>query len=294
MQGGANIARRPSAKDMAGKKASKSSRSSRHRSRHRLAGGTPVATASSPASNIPGTHPRSRPLRLHGTIARELGILIVSGQYRPGDRLDDEISASDRLQVSRGAYREAVRILAAKGLVESRPKVGTRVSEPGHWHLLDPDVLSWIFKDDPDEKLLLDLFELRDIIEPRAAALAAARRTGKQVATMKRALDDMARHTLATEKGRRADQDFHGVLLAASGNAFIVSLTSSVNAAIAWTTIFKQRAAPLPRDPMPDHIRVFEAVKAGDPEAAQAAMKNLVRLALLDTKEAGSRKGAHE
>ena len=274
---------------MAGKKAPKSSRSSRQPSRHTLAGSTVVATAASPAANIPSTAQQRQPLRLHGTIARELGTLIVSGRYRPGERLDDEISASGRFQVSRGAYREAVRILAAKGLVESRPKVGTRVSDPEHWHLLDPDVLSWIFEDDPDEKLLLDLFELRDLIEPRAAALAAERRTARQIAAMQRALHDMARHTLATEKGRRADQDFHGALLAASGNAFIVSLTSSVNAAIAWTTIFKQRAAPLPRDPMPDHLRVFEAVRAADREAAHAAMKNLVRLALLDTNEARSR-----
>lgn len=273
------------------KKAPKSSHGSR--SRHAPAD-NPSAPAPSPPSNIPGAREHRAPLRLHGTIARELGILIVSGGYRPGDRLDDEVSAADRLQVSRGAYREAVRILAAKGLVESRPKVGTRVSEPGHWHLLDPDVLSWIFDGDPDEKLLFDLFELRDMIEPRAAALAAERRTARQLATMKRALDDMARHTLATEKGRRADQAFHGALLAASGNAFLVSLTSSVNAAIAWTTIFKQRSAPLPRDPMPDHVRVFETVRAGDREAAHVAMKNLVRLALLDTNDARSRKNARE
>lgn len=185
-------------------------------------------------------------------------------------------------------------MLAAKGLVESRPKVGTRISEPEHWHLLDPDVLSWIFEDDPDDRLLRDLFELRDIIEPRAATLAAERRTAPQISTMKRALDDMARHTLATEKGRRADQAFHSALLAASGNAFIISLASSVNAAIAWTTIFKQRAAPLPRDPMPDHVRVFDAVNAGDRETAHAAMKYLVRMALLDTNEARSRNKAHK
>ena len=87
---------------------------------------------------------RRKALRLHGSIARDLGMRIVSGRARPGDILDGEIDASDRLEVSRTAYREAVRILAAKGLVESRPKVGTRVSLPERWHLLDPDVLSWI------------------------------------------------------------------------------------------------------------------------------------------------------
>jgi DNA-binding FadR family transcriptional regulator len=225
---------------------------------------------------------RRRALRLHGSIARDLGVLIVSGRYKPGDVLNGEISASDRLQVSRGAYREAVRILAAKGLVESRPKVGTRVSQPENWHLLDPDVLSWIFEFDPDEKLLLNLFELRNIVEPRAAALAARRRTDQHLETMARALDDMAEHTLAVEAGRLADQEFHAALMQASGNAFIASMISGVGAAITWTTIFKQRENPLRRDPMPDHVSVYEAVRRSDPEAAHAAMENLVELALLD------------
>src|SRR5688572_32470525 len=82
---------------------------------------------------------RRRALRLHGAIARDLGVRIVSGRYRPGHILNGEIDASDRLKVSRTAYREAVRILAAKGLVESRPKVGTRASGPGRLHLLDAD-----------------------------------------------------------------------------------------------------------------------------------------------------------
>jgi DNA-binding FadR family transcriptional regulator len=249
----------------------------------RAAGPTVAAVRSTNASAKSNARVRRRSLRLHGSIARDLGVLIVSGRYKPGELLNGEIAASDRLQVSRGAYREAVRILAAKGLVESRPKVGTRVSQPERWHLLDPDVLSWIFEFEPDERLLKDLFELRKIVEPEAAALAAIRRTDEDVDAMARALDEMARHTLAVEAGRLADQEFHSALLRASGNAFVVSLTSGVAAAISWTTIFKQRENPLSRDPIPDHSSVYEAVKAADPEAAHAAMANLVDLAFLDT-----------
>lgn len=227
-----------------------------------------------------------RSLRLHGTIARDLGVQIVSGRYKPGDLLNGEIAASDRLHVSRGAYREAVRILAAKGLVESRPKVGTKVSQPDRWHLLDPDVLSWIFEFEPDEKLLNNLFELRRIIEPEAAALAARRRTEAHLETMSRALDGMAKYTLADEAGRLADQEFHSVLLSASGNAFLATLTTGVGAAVSWTTIFKQRDNPLARDPVPDHRKVYDAVKASDPTAAHKAMMNLVDLAFLDTRNA--------
>jgi DNA-binding FadR family transcriptional regulator len=226
---------------------------------------------------------RQQALRLHGTIARDIGVRIVSGRIAPGRVLNGEIEASERLKVSRTAYREAVRILAAKGLIESRPKLGTRVSEPRCWHLLDPDVISWIFTGTPDERLLRALFELRTIVEPAAAALAAAKRSPQQLQALRGALDDMATSTLAAEEGRRADRNFHSILLEASGNPFLASLESGVAAAVNWTTVFKQRNRPLPRDPLPDHERVYEAVASGDAAAARAAMAELVYLALLDT-----------
>lgn len=226
---------------------------------------------------------RRKALRLHGAIARDLGVQIVCGRYRPGHILKGEIDASDRLKVSRTAYREAVRILAAKGLVESRPKVGTRVSPPEQWHLLDPDVLSWIFEQEPDDRLVNALFELRRIVEPQAAALAAERRTAADLAAMAQALQGMADHTLAVDAGRAADRDFHSALLRASGNAFVASLISGIAAAVTWTTIFKQRHHQLARDPLPDHVRVYEAVRVGKPAAAQQAMTALLDLALLDT-----------
>ena len=225
-------------------------------------------------------------LRLHGTIARNLGVQIVSGRYQPGDVLKNEIDASDRLKVSRTAYREAVRILAAKGLVESRPKTGTRVSAQANWHMLDPDVLSWIFEREPDDRLVNGLFELRRIVEPQAAALAAERRTEADLAAMAQALQGMEQHSLAVEEGRDHDQNFHAALLRASGNAFVASLISGITAAVTWTTIFKQRHQQLARDPVPDHARVYEAVRAGNPAAAQRAMTALLDLALLDTTSA--------
>jgi DNA-binding FadR family transcriptional regulator len=146
--------------------------------------------------------------------------------------------------------------------------------------------LSWIFEFEPDDLLLSNLFELRKIVEPEAAALAAMRRTDEELAEMEQALQGMKQHTLASEAGRVADQEFHSAMLRATRNAFIVSLTSGVGAAISWTTIFKQRHNPLRRDPVPDHVKVYEAVKASDPKAAHAAMLNLVELAQLDTANA--------
>jgi DNA-binding FadR family transcriptional regulator len=226
---------------------------------------------------------KRKALRLHGAIARDLGVMIVSGRYKPGHILDGEIESSEQLDVSRSAYREAVRILSAKGLVDSRPRVGTRVSPQHEWRLLDPDVLSWIFSEDPEPQVLHALFELRAIVEPAAAALAAARRTQRHLDIMRRALDGMHKHTLRHEQGRQADQEFHAALLNAGGNMFMVSLTNGVTAAISALTEFKQRAAPLARDPVPDHERVYDAVAAKDPDGARNAMSELIRLAVKDT-----------
>lgn len=222
-------------------------------------------------------------LRLHGSIARDLGTRIVSGRYRPGHILAGEVEASEQFDVSRTAYREAVRILAAKGLVHSRPRVGTRVSAPEQWHLLDPDVLSWAFSGEPEPEVLHGLFELRTIIEPAAAALAATRRSQKHLDIMRRALDVMSAHTLNVEQGRLADKEFHGALLRATCNPFIVSLTNSVTAAVHALTEFKLRSAALKRDPTPDHWRVYDAIAAKDPGRATAAMTELIRLAIMDT-----------
>jgi DNA-binding FadR family transcriptional regulator len=226
---------------------------------------------------------RGKALRLHGTIARQLGIRIVSGKFRPGDLLDGEISAAEQLAVSRTAYREAVRILAAKGLVDARPKVGTRVNPQSMWHLLDPDVLDWTFDSEPDLVLLDSLFELRDVVESAAAGMAAQRRSAAHLQDMRASLEAMATHTLATEAGRQADLDFHTTLLVATGNPFIISLANGVRAAIRTTTIYKQRKQPLRRNPLPDHLRVFEAIAAKEPSKAQEAMSALIQLARIDT-----------
>jgi DNA-binding FadR family transcriptional regulator len=231
--------------------------------------------------------PRARSKeRIHGSIARKLGIAIVSGHLKPGETLDNEIASSEQMSVSRTAYREAVRILAAKGLVASRPKLGTQVCPRQAWHLLDPEVLSWFFESQPSQDFVLGLFELRLIIEPTAAALAAERRSPEDLAHMREVLQVMERYGLAKPEGQSADREFHNAILAATRNPVLFALSSSIGAAVRWTTIFKQRKRRLPRDPLPDHWRVFDAIAAGGAEAARSAMHNLVSLALEDTRPA--------
>ncbi|HEU5133809.1 MAG TPA: FCD domain-containing protein [Steroidobacteraceae bacterium] len=220
--------------------------------------------------------------RVHGNIAREIGMSIVSGRIRPGHVLDGEIEASSQRRVSRTAYREAIRILGAKGLIHSRPRTGTRVSRISDWHLLDPDVLAWLFSTDPRPEVLHGLFELRTIVEPAAAALAATRRSQSHLLEMRRALAAMTLHTLHKAEGREADKAFHAALLAATANPFVISLTNGVTAAVDALTEFKQRLAKIERDPVPDHLRVYDAIAAKDADAAREAMVRLIRLAVLD------------
>ena len=230
--------------------------------------------------------PRGTGRRLHGAIAHKLGTAILSGEYAPGATLSGEVAFSEALDVSRSAYREAVQVLTAKGLVESRPKTGTRVLPRNRWNLLDPDVLAWAFSGEPDIQFIRSLFELRAIVEPAAAALAAERRGRADLKTMRDALAGMTRHTLATPAGRAADRDFHDAILRATQNDALIVLSASIGAAVNWTTQFKQRQRALPRNPIPDHRRVFDGIADGDPAAASEAMRVLVELALEDTRAA--------
>ena len=230
---------------------------------------------------MPPMHAQSR--RIHGTIAHDLGVAILAGRYAPGETLPGEVEFAHTLGVSRSAYREAVRILIAKGLVESRTRTGTRVSARDRWNLLDPDVLAWSFVQEPSEAFVRDLFELRMIVEPAAAELAAERRDKDDLARMGEALDEMRQYGLGRPEGQAADQRFHAAILAAARNAPLITLSSSIAAAVSWTTIFKHRKRGLPRDPLPDHERLYEAIAAGEPTAARTRMAELVRLALQDT-----------
>jgi DNA-binding FadR family transcriptional regulator len=233
-----------------------------------------------PSKREPGS------LRIHQAVARQIGIAILSGEYSPGDSIPTEIEQTATLNVSRTPYREAIQILRAKGLLESRYKAGTHVTPRERWNLLDPDVLAWMFAGTPDETFITDLFELRGILEPAAAALAATRRSAEQLALMKGALADMARFGLATAEGQEADRLFHRVLLEASGNQALASLSGSVGAAVKWTTHFKQRVQQCPRDPLPEHEAVWTMIAEGDAAAASNAMQQLIRLALADTSAA--------
>jgi DNA-binding FadR family transcriptional regulator len=228
--------------------------------------------AASPASSV------------HGRIADELGSSILCGRRPVGSLLPKEMDATVDFGVSRAAYREAVRMLVAKGLVESRPHLGTRVTDRRRWQILDPDVLRWAFHRGPSLSFIQELFELRGILEPHAAELAARRRTEAHLTSMSEALEEMTCHGLASAEGRAADERFHEALLVATGNQALMTLSASICAAIHWTTYFKYRSHEPPRDAIPDHRNLYAAIVGGDADGAAWAAKELIRLALADTR----------
>jgi len=151
---------------------------------------------------------------------------------------------------------------------------------------LDPDVLAWLFESEPSVDIVDGLFELRSIVEPAAAALAAERRTDADVTLMRTSLETMERMTLRTDEGRSADRDFHQAILAATRNPPLISLASTIGAGVRWTTLYKQRKAHLPPDPMPEHWAVFTAIEASDGPAARLAMAVLVDNSLAQISQA--------
>ncbi|GFE80095.1 GntR family transcriptional regulator [Steroidobacter agaridevorans] len=221
---------------------------------------------------------------VHRRIAGELGSSILCGRRVVGSLLPKEMDATADFGVSRTAYREAVRMLVAKGLVESRPHLGTYVTDRRRWQILDPDVLRWAFDSGPSLSFIQELFELRGILEPHAAELAARRRTAQQLASMSDALEEMARHGLACAVGRAADERFHEELLAATGNQALMTLSASICAAIHWTTYFKYQSHEPPRDAIPDHRKLYAAIVDKDADRAARAAKDLIQLALADTR----------
>lgn len=213
---------------------------------------------------------------VHETVAREIGKAIVSGRLQPGDPLVAEERYSAETGTSRTAYREAIRLLAGKGLVYSRTKSGTRVTEQIYWSMLDVDVIGWIFETGVSDKFVQDFFELRMAVEPFAASLAAQRRTTQDIAAMGHALEEMRRLGLRNAEGRAEDRAFHNRVLLATRNASLISISASIAAVIDLTTQLAREERGAGRDPMPDHDRVFDAILQQDVERARETMHALI------------------
>lgn len=212
---------------------------------------------------------------LHGHVIQALGQRIVGGEYRPGDTLPREETLADSLDVSRTALREAMKVLSAKGLLESRPKIGTRVRESRYWHQLDADVLAWRCASMPTADFVQKLVEMREMIEPAAAAVAARCRSEEQLDRL-----DAAYRAMEAARSRadwaEADLAFHEAILHATGNELIVSLFTVIETALGTYFVLSARNARNFKYSLPQHGKVLEAIRRRQPEAARRALHALV------------------
>jgi len=212
---------------------------------------------------------------LHGQVVHELGRRIVGGSCPPGEALPNEEELCRELGVSRTALRESVKVLAAKGLVESRPRIGTRVRASESWNLLDPDVLAWRCATSPDAHFVLQLNEMREIIEPASAALAARKRTQAQLRHIEDAYAAMAA-AKDIDEWVGADLDFHSAILDATNNPLLRPLAAVIGSALESLLGMSARKAGDFKVALPDHRLVMEAIRQQDGAAAMERMSSLL------------------
>lgn len=214
----------------------------------------------------------------HAEITRTLGIAIIAGRYPEGAKLPGDAELTVAFGVSRPVLREAVKTLVAKGLLSTKAKVGTVVRERAAWNMFDPDVLAWHLDAGIDKRFLADLAEIRLAVEPRAAALAAARRSSADIATMRAVIARMGSDTGGrTDDFADADLALHLAIANASGNPFMRSIGAVIEAALRASFVLSAPADEQAfRASVEAHGRIVEAIAAGDANAAAEAMRTVI------------------
>jgi len=192
---------------------------------------------------------RHLPLRDQVLVALRQGI--VNGDYPPGERLTEDRLAED-FGVSRNPVREALRVVEAEGFVIMVPRRGAFVASP-------------------DATTIADMFAVRARLETLAARLAAERATATDVAGLRALLDDARAATDRVDFGKVAElnSELHLRVIEISGNRWLASIASALYLYVRW--IFRIGAAHRAPHSWIEHIRLVDAIEAGDPDAAEAA-----------------------
>lgn len=220
-------------------------------------------------------------------LVHQIGRAIVGGIFHPGTRLPSEADMLKQYAVSRTALREAYSMLTAKGLIKARPKVGTHVRAKSEWNMFDPDILTWHLQAVPTKDIATDLYALRRMIEPDAAALAAVNRSEQALQQISQAYEDMQTFGDGGSELINADFRFHISILSATGNRFIGAFSGIIRAAMQST--FKlswMGAALIQEDRLGQHGAVLDAIGDGDPQTASKCMDALLDTAIADLHDA--------
>ena len=215
-------------------------------------------------------------MKLHEQVARALSIMILRGELLPDTILPNEEALSKEFEVSKSVISEAINLMSAKGLLQARPRIGTRVRDPEDWLVTDPVLLKWQADAGLEEDVVKDLVELRYIIEPAAAGLAAQRASNEEIRQIKKAYEEMDQAE-TVEEYIPADMKFHLTIINASGNALLRSSLKPIIENVLGRS-FQQfiRRLDESKRHLPLHGDVLEAIAKRDAGEAVARMEKLL------------------
>jgi DNA-binding FadR family transcriptional regulator len=216
--------------------------------------------------------------RLHDKVTREIALGIMRGTIGKEDSpLSTEGDLCRHFNVSRTILREAVKVLAAKGLIEVRPKTGLRVRPRDDWNLVDPDLLGWLCEAGVDERFVRDLCEVRAIVEPAAAELAASRASAEEIEALLHWFHLIETNTDNEAARLEADRNFHRTIFTACHNVFLTQMNTTVGVALRATQQIGVLLPQVMQESVLAHKEVADAIARRDSAAARAAMSRLIR-----------------
>jgi len=207
-----------------------------------------------------------------------LGFRIVSGELPAGALLPTEAELSVQLGISRPSLREGLRTLAHKGLVEARTRRGTTVNARSEWNVLDEDVLRWLSMAPPDPAFFIDLLDVRMIIEPAAARIAASRASSEQILALETAYRGMVATTPHDmETCCTHDLALHELIITSTGNPMLIRFEGAIRTALlACVRIASIARETSAEHSLSEHQAVVAAIRRRDPDGAELAMKKLL------------------
>ena len=208
--------------------------------------------------------------RLYEQIVQQIEESILKGELREGSQLPAERDLAKQFGVSRTAVREAIKALQEKGLVDAFPGRGTFVTN-GTSNSMRRSLDRLVKSGEPGGWAYL--VEVREILEPEIAALAAVRADAQDITTMREALFVMDNAAWDSDAYIEADLDFHLALAEAAANPIVLSLIDSIVGLLREQRLRIFQVAGGPERGQSHHRRILEAIKRRDAQAARAEMQ---------------------
>lgn len=215
--------------------------------------------------------------RIHTVLVNTLGQKIVSGEYAPLSSLGNEVDLGKTFNISRTAIRDALKVLSSKGLITSKPKVGTIVNAQKDWNMLDATVIKWCLES-PNlaHKTLSEIYDMRMMFEPMTAMIAAQSRTDNDIAHMQNALKGMA-YSVSDDDKITWDVAFHKALLQSTRNNMFIAFGDIISSSL--DNILRSYVQPFTVEEtswIKRHEGVFDSIVAQDPHGAKVNMIKLL------------------